>query len=238
MDAKSPQWILAASVSGILNETLRRLEEPTLERIRSSIDSRNGLESKSSITPATRKGYEQVVDAFLHYLGPNGRVRRLGSITEADVRGFVIDLKAAGVGGSTINNCVRKYLAVPFEKTRKLANIRYNPIAATDPEKTEVVRRGTFTPERVVALVTAAKAAQQNDWAGAILFAYGCGSRLQDIANFRWSSLDLEFEIVTFTETKTGRVANVGLHPDFVGWVGEGPVKALKERGIALALSS
>jgi integrase len=57
------------------------------------------------------------------------------------------------------------------------------------------------------------------DWSGAILLAYGTGGRLQDIANLKWTALDVESGIVTLTERKTGRKAVVGLHPDFLDWI-------------------
>jgi integrase len=62
------------------------------------------------------------------------------------------------------------------------------------------------------------------DWQGAILFAYGTGTRLADVANLKWSNLDLERGIVVFQEGKTGAQAIKGLHPDFLDWVTSQPV--------------
>jgi integrase len=124
-------------------------------------------------------------------------------------------LRSEGRSPGTINKLVRKYLSVPFEKARKLGKIKFNPVMLLDPEKVESVARHTFTPEQVASLAAAAN----RDWSGAILLAYGTGARLQDIANLKWTALDLDTGIVTFTERKTQRKAVIGLHADFVDWI-------------------
>jgi integrase len=203
-------------VSEIFSETLRRIGAAPLERISIKAWLEDWLTTKQEKSEATRKAYSQAVQSFLAYLGAKGSHRRLESITETDIRGFVEHLKAQGRSAGTVNTVVRKHLSGPFEKARKLGKIKYNPIAATDPLKHEAAVKDTFTPEQVVRLV---KAAQGTDWEGAILLAYGTGARLQDVANLRWNSLDLEAGIVTFRERKTGRQAVLGLHPDFVDWL-------------------
>jgi integrase len=105
---------------------------------------------------------------------------------------------------------------VPFEKARRQGKIKFNPVIATDPEKTETAQRDTFSPQQVSQLVAAAGSP---DWIGAILLAYGCGGRLQDIANLKWSSLDLEYEILSFRDRKNGRPTIVALHSDFTDWI-------------------
>jgi site-specific recombinase XerD len=172
------------------------------------------LTSKEQVSAATRLAYEQTVREFKAFLGEQGCRRRLESITEADIRGFVALLRSEGRSAGTINKLVRKYLSVPFEKARKLGKIKFNPVMLLDPEKVESVARHTFTPDQVASLVAVAN----RDWSGAILLAYGTGARLQDIANLKWTALDLETGVVTFTERKTGRKAVIGLHADFVDW--------------------
>src|SRR5262249_38792509 len=152
--------------------------------------------------------YQQAVLEFLEYLGVAGARRRLEAITEKDIQGFVIRLRQSGRIPSTINKIVRGYLSGPFEKARKLGKIKYNPVMATDPEKVTVAVKETFSPEQIVRLLAVAPP----DWQGAIIAAYTIGARLGDIANLRWSSLDLEYGVVTFTEKKTGRSTIVGLH--------------------------
>jgi integrase len=103
-------------------------------------------------------------------------------------------------GSVTINKLVRKFLSSPFEKARRTGKIKYNPVHGTSPLRTEAKAKETFSAAQVAALLERA----DSDWQGAILFAYGSGARLGDVANLRWSSLDLENEIVVFCEQKTG----------------------------------
>jgi integrase len=124
-------------------------------------------------------------------------------------------LRAEGRSAGTINKLVRKFLSVPFEKARKAGLTRTNPVMTIDPEKVVVVSRHTFSPEQVSDLVAVA----DPDWQGAILLAYGTGARLQDVTNLRWTSLDVETGIVTFTERKTSRKAVIGLGQDFLDWI-------------------
>lgn len=93
-------------------------------------------------------------------------------------------------------------------------------IQSSNAEKFKSATRDTFLPEQVASLVAAAKG---TDWAGAILFAYGTGARLSDVANLKWAGLDLENGVVSFRQGKTGQETIVGLHPDFVDWITERP---------------
>jgi integrase len=221
-------------VAEILNETLKRIGSTTIERISVKTWLEEWLSSKEQVSEATRLGYEQAVREFLEYLGSLGLTRRLEAITEGDIRGFIIKLREEGRSAGTINKLVRKYLSVPFEKARKLGKIRFNPVMATDPEKVDSVTRDTFTPEQVARLVAVA----DRDWQGAILLAYATGARLQDIANLRWSGLDVGNGIVTFTERKTGRKAVLGLHRDFLDWIARGPARDDPEAFVFTSLAN
>jgi len=216
-DQASTGELTRARLETLLNETLRRLGLEELERVTVRAWLEDWLASKTQVSPATRRCYKQAVSEFLEYLGPLRTDRPLESITEADIRGFVTLLRSQGCSASTINRLVRKSLSIPFEKARKLGKLKFNPIATIDPEKGETATRDTFTPQQVARLVVVA----DRDWAGAILIAYGCGGRLLDIANLKWSGLDLQHEIVSFRERKTGRAAIIGLHPDFIDWIAQ-----------------
>jgi integrase len=187
----------------ILNETLRRIGSASIERITIRAWLEDCLEGKQKIRPATRRSYKQAIDLFLAYLGPKRQHRTLESITEADIRGFAALLRAEGRSGITVNKLVRKFLSAPFEKARRQGKIKFNPVIATEPEQDRGAQRDTFSPEEVSRL---AAAANDRDWAGAILLAYDCGGRLQDIANLKWSSLDLQYGILSFgTVNSAGR---------------------------------
>jgi len=201
-------------IKELLNDTLRSAGLEEIRSIRLKDWLADWLSSKRNISPASRLGYEQAVREFLEYMGSrqNGP---LESISERDIDGFIDHLTAGGRGAGTINKLVRKYLSGAFEKARKLGKIKYNPVMATDPLEHKGIVKERFTPEQVGRLVAAA----DRDWAGMVLFGYGSGARLQDAANLRWSDLDLDNGLVTFTERKTGREAVIGLHSDFEHWL-------------------
>jgi integrase len=206
-------------IEEVLHETLRRLgyEPAKTPTVKSWLDS--WLASKEGqVVPSTQLSYGQICREFCDFLGSAGMLRGLDSITVTDIERFIAKLRADGRSASTINKLVRKFLSVPFEKARKTGQIKYNPVMATSAEKAESLSRDTFTGEQVAALVRTAK---NTDWEGAILFAYGCGARLGDVANLRWSNLDTVHGVVTFKERKGQKAAVLGLHPDFSDWVAE-----------------
>jgi integrase len=200
----------------IFNETLKRIGQAPIERISIGKWLTEWLAGKTKLGANSRLGYEQAVREFLLYLGPHGANRRLESITEADFRGFTDQLRASGRSSATINKLTRKYLNGAFSKAVRLGKIRYNPIAGTEPEKNDSVRRDVFSQTQVVQLLEAAKG---TDWEGMIVFAYSSGTRLLDCANLKWSGIDLEVGVVSFRQRKTGRETIVGLHPDFKEWL-------------------
>ena len=200
----------------ILNETLKRTGACALGYLSVKDWLTQWLSSKDGqVTKASHKAYSQAVREFLLYLGERGSARRLESITTTDIEGFVQLLRHEGRSPSTINKLVRKYLSAPFEKARLVGQIPRNPVMATTPEKAVALAKATFSGEQVAAILRVA----DNDWQGAILFAYGTGARLGDVANLRWSNLDVAAGIVVFREQKTKATATIGLHPDFLDWL-------------------
>jgi hypothetical protein len=135
-------------VTRILNETLERIGQTSIERLSIEQWFNLWLAGKTEISHATRLGYEQVAREFLAYLGPRGDKRRLDSITENDIRGFMASLAAEGRSAGTINKLVRKYLSTAFEKARLTGRITHNPVRAIDPQKLDISTRGTFTPNK------------------------------------------------------------------------------------------
>jgi integrase len=206
-------------IGTILNETLTRLGESPIERISVKDWLEDWLASKGKVSARTQVAYKQIVREFLSFLGPQGANRRLESITERDIERFTSLLRTDGRSATTINKLVRKYLSAPFERARKLGKIRYNPVMVTEAEKAGSLAKGTFTGEQVTALLRVA----DTDWRGAILFAYATGARLGDVANLKWSNLDVASGVVTFQEQKSGNKSLLGLHPDFLDWIAEKP---------------
>jgi integrase len=200
-------------VTKLVNETLHRLGAAKLERPTAEHYLKDWLATKENVSPSLLRHYRFAISSFLTYL--NSPRQLLEQVTDRDVTDFLESLKAEGRAGSTLNR-IRRNLATPFERARKLGLVRLNPVTLTQPEKTDYIRRATFNPEDVVRLV---RAAAGTDWEGLILLGYGSGLRLQDGANLRWCDIDLEFEVINFQQRKTGRSALVGLHPDFSDWL-------------------
>jgi integrase len=206
-------------VAAILNETLTRLGHSPQERIAVKQWLEEWLAAKKQMLATTsHRAYTHAAEEFLSYLGETGVSRRLKSISERDVEGFVAQLRKTGRGPRTINR-IREHLAVGFEKARRTGRIPYNPFAAVEREKSDSRPRATFSTSAIADLLKVAGP----DWQGAILFGYSTGARLGDVANLRWSNLDIANGVTVFKERKTGKQAIIGLHSDFLNWLTERP---------------
>ena len=215
-DERRKGTISTQRIVDLLNDTLRSAGLETIGTIKVKVWLELWLKGKRNISQATRAGYEQAVREFLAFLGLRANAP-IESITEKDIDAFVDHLRKDGRSAVTVNKLVRLYLSGAFEKARKLGKIKYNPVAATDPLQKDSNSKDVFSAEQVARLV---KAAEGSDWEGAILLAYGTGARLQDVCNFKWDSIDTENCVLTFRERKTKKQAIIGLHPDFLDWLG------------------
>ena len=91
---------------------------------------------------------------------------------------------------------------------------------------------GNFQPSAIAALLKVA----DSDWQGAILFGYSTGARLGDVANLRWSNLDIANGVTVFRERKTAKEAIIGLHGDFLDWLSGRPVPA-RSGGLCVSIA-
>ena len=206
-------------VTAILNETLARLGHSPVERISVKEWLEEWLAAKKPmLAPRSHRAYAQAAQEFLAHLGEAGSSRRLESITEREVEGFVANLRKTGRGPVTVNR-IREHLGGAFEKARRTGRIPYNPFTAIESEKSDSKPRLVFSPDAIAALLKAA----DPDWQGAILFGYSTGARLGDVANLRWSNLDIANGVVVFRERKTNKEAIIGLHGDFLDWLSDRP---------------
>jgi integrase len=217
-------------VREILNETLHRVGLNPLQEFSVETWLADWLKScEGSTKPATLLGYRQAVRDFAHFLGRTRMAQSIKAITIADINAFSSSLLKEGRSASTVNKLIKKYLNTPFESARKLGRIPYNPIAGFKTLKVETGTKGRFSPEQVVRLLAACE--DNQDWRGAILFAYGSGARLQDVANLKWSNIDSVHRVVQFKQRKTGRpTPPLGMHPDFEDWLTK-HAKATDDRG-------
>jgi integrase len=204
----------------ILNETLQRLGINPVQEISIAVWLADWLKScKGSIKESTLVGYEQAVRDFSKFLSEVRLNHSIKTITLADINAFKDHLLAEGRSPSTTNKLIKKYLNTPLQLAWKLGKIPFNPIAGFKTLKVESATKGRFTPEQVSKLLKAC--AQDEDWRGAILFAYGSGARLQDVANLLWSNVDTVNGVVQFKQRKStkGAKATIGIHADFAEWL-------------------
>ena len=208
--------------SEVVNETLRRLGQDPIERFRLGDWLNEWLETKKSLSAQIQKRYRFACTAFCEFLGADASRRFLDSIQERDIRAFAAHLKSEGRCGSTVNRIVGD-LGGAFNRAVKLGKIRFSPIAGVEPQKDEgrLTQRRTFTGTQVAKLV---ETSAGSCWEGAILFGYSTGARLQDVANLRWDSIDLENRVVVFTQRKLEHrkpdsETVVGIHEDFTDWL-------------------
>jgi site-specific recombinase XerD len=141
------------------------LGKPPIERISIKAWLEEWFAGKQAISERTRENYTRAVREFLAFLGPEGSNRRLESITERDILGFVAHLRKVGRAPGTIKSIVRQQLATAFGKAKKLGKIPYNPVLATDSEIAPAAVRDTFTPQQVAKLVAVAS----RDWQGRLV---------------------------------------------------------------------
>ena len=167
------------------------------------IDSRRATISERSLVK-----YRQVLDDFIRFLGKR-RDARLETISPADFIRFRDELLEEGRTPQTVNQLVRKVLAMPFILAWKQGHIRSNPISSLPPLRTDQIEKGTFTIEEISKLLSGASL----DWKGVILVAYYTGARLKDACKLRWENIDLANGLIRFVVGKTQKVLVVAIHP-------------------------
>jgi hypothetical protein len=111
------------------------------------------LRDKSGTTAvSTLKKYKQVICDFLTHLDKKAD-QPLGAISPKDVRTFRDVLAEGGRAPSTVNQTIKKTLAVPFLKAVRLGYIKVNPCSAVEDlrDEHEGGGREVFTPEQIQA---------------------------------------------------------------------------------------
>jgi hypothetical protein len=135
-------------VTAILNDTLIRLGQVPVENISVRQWMEKWLEGKKpSLAPTSFASYSQTIREFLEHLGENGASRKLDSITEIDIQGFLESLRQSGRAPATINK-LRAFLSSPFEKARKVGRISFNPVQGTNSEKSDASPSRPSLPRR------------------------------------------------------------------------------------------
>jgi len=198
---------------------LRDLLEQTLERVVGTPVQHYTAETwlawwherKAKARPASAERYGQVVRDFIKFLGPRAQLP-LEHIGVNDILAFRNGETKRGVSNKTANLAV-KLVSMAFHDALRQGKIKFNPCTGLDPLEEESAEREPFTSDEIKKLLEAAT----GDWKAAILFAYFTGARLSDVANMRWSAVDLDKRLISFTPKKTKRgkkVLRIPLHPD------------------------
>lgn len=182
--------------------------------------------TKSSVSERTYHRYSGTIDDFRKFLGERDKAP-LASITPDEVTAYRDQLQKRGLAASTVNLCIRKTIAAPFESARRLGYITVNPCAPVKAVKDKVAksqaRRRPFTSEQIGSLLTTSRSEKWKDtgWEGAILCGMTAALRLGDIVNLTWGEIDLGAETLTTAAKKTGEELKIPLHSAFVAWLGK-----------------
>jgi integrase len=151
--------------------------------------------------------YEHTINGFLDSLGPRAKCN-INQITPRDISKFRDAQIADGKHAKTCNYAV-KHLRMPFNVARRQGLITHNPAEAVEmlPVNGEPARQ-PFTIEQATAILNAAR----GDWRGAVMVALYTGARLQDVADMRWESVDLQNKWISFRAGKTQQRIKLPMH--------------------------
>ncbi|MGH8092278.1 MAG: tyrosine-type recombinase/integrase [Chthoniobacterales bacterium] len=180
---------------------------------------RDWLKGKEAAKAAgTFTKYKYTVESFLASLGERAK-RNLNQITPRDIQRFRDAQIEAGKHPRTCNFAV-KHLRMPFNVARRQGLITHNPAEAvelldTDSEST----RHPFDLDQVKAILKAAS----GDWRGATMVALYTGARLQDVANLRWESIDLQDKWISFRAGKNRQRIKIPMHDSLHDFLLEPP---------------
>jgi integrase len=210
----------------LLSEVLQRTSGEALQHFTAEQWLRQWVTVKAE-AKADRTGtrYKQVVDEFVRSLAGKA-ARSISAITPKDVLTFRQARRADGLTATTVNLDVT-VIGGAFASAKRLGYVANNPCTAIEPLPEEKLEKATFSPDHIRALMQAAIACQHGryvfrsaeDWRGLILLAFYTGARLQDGANMRWESIDLQIRVITYTPRKTSRKkkpprVTVPIHPE------------------------
>lgn len=226
--------ITEARVREIFNQTLERFELAPLSTTSRAEWFAAWLEGKKTLVePATFASYQQSVNAFLSYLGPERSRHRLETLDERDIVGFQKHLLAGGRAESTVAK-IMKYVREPLAIAAKSGKIAHDPFALAPRLKIQSVEKERFSAEQTSALV---RAARGTEWEGLIRLGYTTGMRLMDAVSLRYSDIDKTEEVIRFVARKTKNTRGksksrqqergeppIGLHEDFKEWLEERPI--------------
>jgi integrase len=166
------------------------------------------IEAKSSRATARRYGY--TVSLFLEYLKDRANLP-MTAITSAHIEGFLSWRLKQNVAPNTARADI-KMLNVVFHRAERYGVILKNPVTAVDLPKAVSSEREIFTHEEVAKLLDTV--GYQSEWFTLILMSYFTGARLGDCARMKWANVNFRDHMLTYEQTKTGKVVRVPLVED------------------------
>src|SRR5262249_3391627 len=133
---------------------------------------------KTETSPSTFTKYQSIVKRFLSHLGQRANIN-LRALLPSDVRDFRESERADGKAAASTNDSLGM-LRSAFGEARRQGLIVHNVAEAVARLRrdTETLRQ-PFTVQQVQSLL---RATEGDDWHGAILTAFYCGTRLHDTA--------------------------------------------------------
>src|SRR5262245_27563531 len=200
-----------ARLRELLEQTLERVIGAPVEHYTAETWLRWWHERKAKARQASAERYGQVVRDFIGSLGSRAQLP-LEHIADKDILAFRNAEIKRGVSNKTANLAV-KIISMAFHDALRQGKIKFNPCLGLNPLEEESVEREPFTPKELRKLLDAAT----GDWQRAIAFAYFTGARLGDVANMRWSAIDWNKRLISFTPKKTKRGKKrlrIPIHPE------------------------
>lgn len=218
----------------LIGEVLERTTGRALRRHKTGPWLDKWVKGKKEIrAPKTAERYEQVIRDFKASLGKRANLP-LETVSAYDVLAYRDNAVAEGISNTTANNAV-KIISAAFNSAFRHHLIPHNPCTAIESLEVDSTPKGTFTTEQVGVLIKTADemAAQDQDhadlwrqWSRAIIFEYYTGARLGDVANIRWSAIDLKAGLIRFCPKKTERKkieVLIPIHPQLLAMLMAGP---------------
>jgi integrase len=162
---------------------------------------------KATKAEGTFLKYENAIKGFLMSLGNRAKFN-VNQIAPREILRWRDAQSTEGKSPSTANDHV-KIVRMALTSARRQGYITHNPAEAVEmlPEDTDSARQ-PFAIEQVRAILRAA----DGDWRGAIMVALYTGARLQDVANMRWESVDLQNKWIAFRVGKTKQRLKLPIH--------------------------
>jgi len=105
------------------------------------------------------RAYKQIKRDFLEWLGKRADTT-IEDITSEEITRFRHHLRRQGLSEDTITKLIRKFLNSSFHAAWRLGKIPVNPCSFVETKtktKCERIRKGTFTPKQVKAIVAEAR---------------------------------------------------------------------------------